>query len=131
MRGRHLGRQVDHGSQRGRDPEAVDHGDIRFWNVVPMNDDLEVTEPHPLRKQPIAVDPEGLAVIVIVIEILAVLVEPTAARHQLPAARRASLKVATRVVRSTTDDSAVSPPIPPPSRAGLVPETNMSAPPAI
>ena len=40
MRGVYLRRQVDDGSQRCRAPDALDRGDIGFWNVVAMNDDL-------------------------------------------------------------------------------------------
>ena len=94
-----------------------------------------LTEPHPLSEQPVAVDPERLderlaLIIVIIIKILAVLVEPTAARHQLAAAHRASLKVATGVVRSTTDDPAVSAPVTAHSPAALAAERNkVEAPP--
>jgi hypothetical protein len=91
---------------------------------------VKLTEPHPLSEPPVAVDPQGLderrdLIILVILVILVVLVEPTAARHQLATARRASLKVATRVVRSTTDDRAVAAPIAAHSPLGLVAERNM------
>jgi hypothetical protein len=74
-----------------------------------MNDDVELAEPYPLGQQPIAVDSQWFH------ERRArrehILVESTIARNQLAAARRAWLKVATRMVPSTTDDPTVTAPI--------------------
>ena len=122
MRGHHLGREIDDGSQRCRASDAADRGDVRLWNIAPMNDDLFFTEPHPLGEQPVAVNSEGFADQIA--RVRAILVEQAAAREQLTSARRASLKVAPRVVPAATGDPAVTASIAARSPAGLVAERN-------
>lgn len=110
VRRRDLGCDVDDRPERRRAPDAVNGGDVGLRDVVAVDDDCLVAEPHPLGQEPVAVDAERLErclipFIVLVPELI--LVETTSARQQLAGAHQAALEVAAGVEPAAPPDAAV------------------------